>query len=423
MKKYALKEFIRNIKFNVFIIVQLAFVFAMIVFMISSVQQNLRYYLPLNDFLGKDGVYITSGLQFNSIVENNDDDSLLEYSNYFDEALYAKELFLYGEFSDSEIAKSKEDLSYIPESDNQYEANAAAYYKNVIDLYTPVMVDGEWLSEADNYSNEENVLHAVITENDYGLKVGDVYTQSLAITDSGYKNFKIKIIGVMKSGTRSFGMITDYDARIRYTAADMFKSYSTEQEGVPLVLFSMDELNKYNCYSFFCGGTMIKFKDGLSDEEYQKAIESSYGLGTYIEFKEIRENSLKQIKSELTVLTPIVGGIILLVIVSVLSMSAVNTNKQLRNYGVYYMCGCKWKQCTMINVLSIFISEIAAGILAYIGLRLAEIFGFLKNTVVTLGAWQLIGCLCVVVITLIASLIMPVLIIGKSTPREIIKSK
>lgn len=426
MKKYALKEFIRNIKFNVFIIVQLAFVFAMIVFMISSVQQNLRYYLPIKNFLDKDGIWLVTGINTSlsgDFLNRNEEEDVLKYSNYFDEVLYANQLSVEGEISDSEIAKTQEDSSYIPESDNQYESNAYAYYKNVIDLYTPVMVDGEWLSEADNYSNEENVLHAVITENDYGLKVGDVYTQSLAITDGGYKNFKIKIIGVMKSGTRSFGMIYDYDARIRYTAADMFKSYSTEQEGVPLVLFSMDELNKYNCYSFISGGTMIKFKDGLSDEEYQKAIESSYGLGTYIEFKEIRENSLKQIKSELTVLTPIVGGIILLVIVSVLSMSAVNTNKQLRNYGVYYMCGCKWKQCTMINVLSIFISEIAAGVLAYIGLRLAEIFGFLKNTVVTLGAWQLIGCLCVVVITLIASLIMPVLIIGKSTPREIIKSK
>lgn len=422
MRKYALKEFIRNIKFNVFIIVQLAFVFAMIVFMISSVQQNLRYYLPLKNYLNNDGVYITAGM--NSMFDTGSDkDTLLDYSDYFDNALYSKQLFLAGELSESEIAKSENDFNYIPESDNQYEANAYTYYKNVIDLYTPVMADGEWLSKVESYSDEENVLHAVITENDYGLKVGDVYTQGLFVNDSGYKNFKIKVIGVMKSGTRSFGMVHDYDSRIKLTAKDMYKSYSTEQEGVPLVLFSADELNKYNCYSFISGGAMIKFKDGLSDEEYEKAVESSYGLGTFIEFKEIRENSLKEVKSELIVLTPIIGGIILLVIVSVLSMSAVNTNKQLRNYGIYYMCGCRWKQCTMINALSIFIAEIAAAILAYAGLKFADVFGFLKNTIVTLGVWQLLGCLCVVAITLIAALIMPAVIIGKSTPREIIKFK
>lgn len=426
MKKYALKEFIRNIKFNVFIIVQLAFVFAMIVFMISSVQQNLKYYLPLKNVLSKDGICLVNSMDVSlsgKFLNENKEDDVLKYSKYFDEIFYASQLFVTGELSESEMDKSEKDFSYIPESDNPYLSNTYSYYKNVIDLYTPLMVDGEWLSEVDNYSNEENVLHAVITENDYGLKVGDVYTQGLFVNDSGYKNFKIKIIGVMKSGTRTFGMIDDYDARIKITAKDLYKSYSTEQEGVPLVLFSTDELNKYNCYSFISGRSILKFKDGLSDEEYIKAVESSYGLGTLIEFKEIRENSLKEIKSELTVLAPIIGGIILLVIVSVLSMSAVNTNKQLRNYGIYYMCGCRWKQCAMINTLSILVSEAAAVILAYAGLKFADVFGFLKNTVVTLGTWQLLGCLCVMVITLIAALIMPVLIIGKSTPREIIKSK
>lgn len=426
MRKYALKEFIRNIKFNVFIIVQLAFVFAMIVFMISSVQQNLRYYLPLKNVLNNDGICLATSMDVSlsgKFLNENKEVDVLKYSKYFDEIFYASKLFATGELSEGEIAKSENDFNYIPESDNQYEANVYTYNKNVIDLYTPVMADGEWLSEVESYSDEENVLHAVITENDYGLKVGDVYTQGLFVNDSGYKNFKIKVIGVMKSGTRSFGMVDEYDSRIKLTAKDMYKSYSTEQEGVPLVLFSADELNKYNCYSFISGRSMIKFKDGLSDEEYEKAVESSYGLGTFIEFKEIRENSLKEVKSELIVLTPIIGGIILLVIVSVLSMSAVNTNKQLRNYGIYYMCGCRWKQCTMINALSIFIAEIAAAILAYAGLKFADVFGFLKNTIVTLGVWQLLGCLCVVVITLIAALIMPAVIIGKSTPREIIKFK
>lgn len=256
MKKYALKEFIRNIKFNVFIIVQLAFVFAMIVFMISSVQQNLKYYLPLKNVLNRDGICLVTSMDVSlsgKFLNDNKEDDVLKYSNYFDEIFYASQLFVKGELSESEIAKSEEDFNYIPESDNQYEANAYAYYKNVTDFYTPVMVDGEWLSEVENYSDEENVLHAVITENDYGLKVGDVYTQGLFVNDSGYKNFKIKIIGVMKSGTRSFGMINDYDSRTKLTAKDMYKNYSTEQEGVPLVLFSTEELNKYNCYSFISG--------------------------------------------------------------------------------------------------------------------------------------------------------------------------
>ncbi len=419
MRRYALKEFVRNIKFNIFIIIQLAFVFAMIVFAVSSVLQNLRYYIPLSDYLSKDGAYIFVS---KTVDTSKDKNALVNSSEYFDDALFTGQVLLEKELTDEELAKTQSG-DFVGADKNPYDANAYAYYKNVADLYTPIMVGGDWLSEVDKYSGEDDVLHAVITENDYGLKVGDVYTQSLPIVDRGFKNVKIKIIGVMKSGTRSFGMITRYRSDITLDAKEMFKSYDVNQEGVPLVLFSAEELDKINCLQSVMGGMMMKFKDGLSDEEYINAVNSTYSLGTSVEFKEIRENSLKEIKNQMTVLAPIIGGIILLVIVSVLSMSAVNTNKQLRNYGIYYMCGCKWRQCAMINALSIFISEAVAAILAYVALRGAKIAGLLSNTVVTFGKWQLIGCLCIAVITLIVALIMPVLIIGKSTPREIIKAR
>lgn len=227
----------------------------------------------------------------------------------------------------------------------------------------------------------------------------------------------------MKSVTRSFGMITNYDSETKLQAKDMFKSYSVEQQGLPLVLLSMNELDKYNCFSSVLGGIMVKYKDNLSEEDYENALNSTYALGSSVEFSEIRENSLKEIKDQMTVLAPIIGGIILLVIVSVLSLSAVNTNKQLRNYAVYYICGSIWKQCAVINAVSIIISVLAGGLLSYICLKLAQNLKLLKDTVVTLGEWQILGCVAIVIITLIASLIMPLLIIGKSTPREILKSK
>ncbi len=418
MRRYALKEFVRNIKFNIFIIIQLAFVFAMIVFAVSSVLQNLRYYIPLSDYLSDDGAYIFAHRPVADL--GKDKNSLSGYSEYFDEALFAEQVSLSKELTDDELAQSQS--GNFAGVKNPYDANAYSYYKNVADLYTPIIIDGDWISEVDKYSKDNDILHAVITENNYGLKVGDIYTQSLPVSESGYKNFKIKIIGIMKSGTRSFGMITRYRSDIALDAKEMFKSYDVNQEGIPLVLFSAEELDRINCSRAVLGGMMVKFKDGLSDEEYKNAINSTYSLGTSVEFKEIRENSLKEIKNQMTVLAPIIGGIILLVIVSVLSMSAVNTNKQLRNYGIYYMCGCRWRQCAMINTLSILISEVSAAILAYVAMKVAQILGLLSSTVVSLGKWQFIGCLFIVVITLIAALIMPVLIIGRSTPREIIKA-
>lgn len=159
----------------------------MTVFAVSTVQQNLKYYTPLRDYLSGDGAYIFASKPIDTSVDSK---SLSNYSEYFDEALYAGQILLGGELTDAQLLKAAD--GNLPEdAENPFDSNAYAYYENVIDLYTPVMIDGDWLSEADKYEDEENVFHAVISENDYGLKVGDEYTQSFPITNGGYKNFKI----------------------------------------------------------------------------------------------------------------------------------------------------------------------------------------------------------------------------------------
>ena len=76
----------------------------------------------------------------------------------------------------------------------------------------------------------------------------------------------------------------------------------------------------------------------------------------------------------------------------------------------------------MISAFSSLITEVIACILSALVLVLVQSFGLLSETVIEFGLWQAVACVAVLVLNLITSVIMPIIIIGKTQPREIIKS-
>ena len=78
----------------------------------------------------------------------------------------------------------------------------------------------------------------------------------------------------------------------------------------------------------------------MSDEEIGNAKQDLNSLGVgEISFEEIRNDTLSDVRKKLIVLVPIIAGLMLLTVVSILSLTAISTHKQLKNYGVLYLCG------------------------------------------------------------------------------------
>ena len=161
----------------------------------------------------------------------------------------------------------------------------------------------------------------------------------------------------------------------------------------------------------------------MTDERFEEIKEECILVGGAVEAKEIRNNSIDVIKTNLIFLLPIVIGVLVFVIVTTVCMSAINAKKQLRSYGVYYVCGSRWRQCVLISVFSAFITVIIAALLSAAALIIGDKTGLLKETVISFGSWQLTACLAVILLYLITAIIMPFAIIGRTNPREILKNE
>ena len=135
----------------------------------------------------------------------------------------------------------------------------------------------------------------------------------------------------------------------------------------------------------------------------------------------MKANSRNYIFSQIYTLFPILICILILTLISAVSISALSAKNQLKNYAVYYICGLKWKQCVMINFYSSLVSVIFSFIMSIIPIFVMKLTGA-GETVIDFGIWQFISCVLIMLLYIILSLILPISIIGKNTPNQILKS-
>ena len=415
--KYGYKDFKRNLGFNIFIILLISLTFIACIFASSSVYQKLKYYRVFSDILGGDGYYAQiaisdTGRIRHSMMPYDADDwrCLSDYSEYF------------GEISAVYSILDMPDENRLTDYVKLY-----AYRGRLIYDYEPMMSEGKWLADADQ---NDGYIHAVISPNDLGIKTGDVITQTL---DNG--EVQVKIVGVFRDGAKFMGIKTsnpdrnpDSEAPVgdkfdeTHKIEELFHNYYQSIIIDPILIFNFDELEQIGVAPIISSYLIIPFKEGLTDEQkHQAYMDMIEFTGENVPFSEIRSASLAEVRKQLLILLPVIIGLLVLTMISVLSLTAISTHKQLKNYGVLYLCGGRWRQCAFINTITILIDLVFSTLATCIAMKWLAIAGALKTTVVRFGMTELLICVSVAVFVLVVSLIMPFAIIGKTQPKEILK--
>ncbi len=399
-------EFLRNLKINFLIVLEITAVLITAIFTVSSVRSQLRFYEPLSDYLDSKSVYITPDfatfrvpLDKQLSTEKRIKDRIPEAKKVCAQTCF--HLTLEGEYFDVDI-------------------EGMGYPEEVINGFKPILKEGKWLSEV---PEEENVINIVVTKNDSGVKVGDEFKCVTFDNDSNpVENLTARIVGEIENGVAIFKK-PNGDPKA-FKADDFFANYliNEDTKNEPYLIASQSQIDKYNLYNYIKKCAFVKLDDSVTDERFNEIKEECILVGGAIDAKEIRNNSLNVIKTNLIFLLPIVIGVLVFVIVTTVCMSAINAKKQLRSYGVYYVCGSRWRQCVLISVFSSLITVVIAALLSAAALIIGDKTGLLKETVISFGSWQLIACAAVILLYLITAIIMPLIIIGRTNPREILKN-
>lgn len=120
---------------------------------------------------------------------------------------------------------------------------------------------------------------------------------------------------------------------------------------------------------------------------------------------------------------PIVLVVAAIVLIGLIGSVAINTVTQIKNYGIYFLCGSKWSDCFKISLANISIILLFSGVLSGILLYCSK-FVNLNYLIGQVYDWNnLYISLGIIVGMMLLSLIIPFGIIRFTSPVEVIKAK
>lgn len=415
--KTAWNDFRKNSIVNIFIILQVAVSLIITAVMISAISVRSQYYTPFRDILTSNGIFI----KFSS--SPNYDSSQMNIYDYLDNDDILQEC------PDADhIYACHSMFGSIDSFHNGESFTLQSYDDEFIKRYQPELTDGRWLTS----DIESNQIEIVVSENDYGVKVGDV----LSLTGINYPNstsFTGKVVGIFQDDSKIIGGgLYDYgNSDMNFNSIYYPFNHTIENQIFVLASYSaIQNITNHFVLLFdtdyvvqpIISSVILTYPDNVSKEQIEADKEKllQYGWANAISLDELNQNSIAYLLEKAEIFLPIIIILFILASVSSISSSALIVRKNLKNYSLYYISGLQWKNCSLVNLLYSIISLTIAVVVGFAVLFILP-HTRLNDIVKIIWSPYIIGVFVVLIILqLLISMIMPLIIIGKNTPKQIL---
>ena len=405
MIRFGFKQFEKHLMSNVFLSIQLAVSLLLIVAITSSIFSKIQYYIPVKNILNKTGIYLfTDGYKMDEGFPAGKftvEDIKNENKNIQDiYALYQPRIYWSEAFGNT--------------------ISSIAYDETTMSLHKPELIEGVWVDEFDEVSNAENNYINVVVNEKLVYAVGDtiiVYQSSYnrKTKETSPVEVKLKVAGVMKANEFVYG-----NQNNSFSSSDDFRMLFSDKISL---CFRYSDLEKSGVSTLLGQKVFLTLHDGANDTQLKELWDQFLSTnGAMLQISEFSKNSNRYLYDQVYIILPILVCIVLLLLVSSISLAAIQTKRNIKSYALYYICGSRWKTCLFINFINSLLVSLLGIVIAMIGINLFKMFGILKNTVISLGFWQIVFCTGLILFNLLISLIMPIRIMKKSTPKDIITS-
>lgn len=378
------------------ITVQIAVVFALCICMVSSITSRFRYYEPFRDVFDGKGAVCHVG---NGVLDNHIISDVTQVTERLQNVNFAASQYV-------PFLETAEEWTEEP--------TLCSYDAAYLTAYQPPLQSGVW------FSGKAAEIEIVISQNSEGISVGDRLIFTDIITGEPVEGL---VIGLLQENAK----IIDFDRTATGTidCRSFYQAYSYAFEEHPIVLFSQQQLTGKGVQTQMLDASLLIGYDSEithQQREENALVLSKMGVDVSFTTEQFRTESLLYIYEQVRILLPIAVGILILTLVSIISVQAVLTKKQLRNYAVYCICGLPWNRMILINLCSAAISTILSFILCLSALSGCRATGLLQNTIISFGGWQFAACGAVVLIVLLFSTLMPTMMLCSTTPNRILKA-
>ena len=374
-------EFIRNVKKNIWVILELVLLFIVGIFMVSTVSEQMRIYKPVRKVLDESGILV-----YGPAIP----------PDLFDEL------------------KGVENVVSVPMYGINTKNGETVIVSDYPD-YRMKLTSGNYCTKG---KYQDGVVRAMVCDVN-GLKEGDTVELKLSGTD---KLTKIYVTGTFGADEWVFGLWrggtgTDYKA--------LFDSYSNRHEKYMFVANAEDmqrEMNDIWYYSF----ALIDYRDDITEEdiEYNKSVMSETGVAVERDTRPVKEmyiNTKKLI--EIKTIPTVIAFIIVFIfsIFSIIAASSVSFKYERRNYGIFFLTGNTWKNTLRITLVHWGIEILSALIISVcIGVIVCKL-NLLPGLGPEFSPIQICVIAGIIVIQLLMALLIPWRMLRKTEPVTIIK--
>ena len=408
-----INEFIINIKRNLLVIIQMIAIYMISIFVISAFQEQYSLYDGMSSVLDDTGAVMLYPVppmhRTDNIVTYDGLMSLLDkvenIAVTYEHNVYSREYTHNGITDILAMDIISNDPRFI--------------------TYKPKLLDGTWCEDV---PHKEGVINIVISNNlvyPFNFEVGDtIYIDNLTFYITGIFDHEELIYGY--SGY-SEGKETNY-LHFYDSVKNAYSNLSIPIKESYLAVASHEDMEKLiNPLKTAANKVIIDFEDDITEEEYlnnMKKIKDYYGHTEYEDIynsKIIYDNTMAHLEMKLLPMFILLAIIFFILIVSMLTASAVNVLYEKKNYGIYFICGNDWKKTFVISAIHWISVSVISIIVAISGCLIMKASGQFKQLTLSFTATHVWVILGITIVTLIISMILPYNMLRKIQPVSILK--
>ena len=399
-------EFLRNLKRNILVVIQMVAVYIIVIFTVSAFEEQYRLMDGISNIFDDTGMIL-----FRNGITSDEYITL----DVLEENLIKVENIDYG------INFNILDPDFEKVSDPEFTIHISSSNPKHIS-YKPELIMGEWCEEA---KHEEGVINAVASNNmPFDVHIGEIIE---------YGDYVFKITGIVETKEMIYGINNSF----KYTEASYLDYYApiySRNTMSPYCLFivSYNDLMKYDSYEYDVASlwsifTTVDFEDDITDEEIKYNMEQMterYGYSEGVEMfltADMYNYSWELIMIKIMPMVMLLIVIIIVLIVSLIISGAINILYERKNYGIYFICGNDWKNTfkfSLVNwAITAFTSIVIAGC-ACVYIYSAQMFDGLILSFTTMHIYALVA---ITVAMLIITTIIPFIMLRKIQPVSILK--
>lgn len=376
------REFRRDLLLNLIVILQMSVMLLIGLTAVSSVESRFTYYTPFAHYFRQDG--LVCAFRGPMAMRAEDCEQLLGM-------------------------RAKVDMEYMIDAEF-INYNVHVVDDGILQSFMPELTEGRFVM----HDTAAEYPQAIAPANK-GYHVGDIVAgygtpDAPCVQISGLyaEDTRLPVFNQHRADERNFRML--------YGTAEELSS------GTAMIL-SRAEAQKIDGVLIPIGLAFITYPDGADDAAIKEDMKllGFHGMAQGINNSEFAANSLRYVYGEVIALIPVLTGVLILLVISMVSVNAVSTQRQLHSYAVYRLGGLTWQGCGEIAAVKACFVSGAALLLTAAVIAVKPHIPFLLGFYLSFGIPQAVCVIAIILLNVTVSAAISTLVLHRAKINQTLK--